>query len=157
MSDTRIAVRASELARAAAAVDGAGWHESPVSGLDQDLWEARVPLTLGERHAYAPAATDQLVRACAHGVAWSRRPRSWRWVADALTILRSDIDWPRLVDGAAQRRVARQLHLGLGYLRDAFSAPVPAPVLEELRTAATPLDAARLQLSRGRALVTRSG
>jgi hypothetical protein len=159
MSDTRIAVRPAELADAAAALARTAWHEPPVAGLDDERWSARVPLALGEQVAHAACATDELVRTCAHGVAWSRRSQSWRWVADALAILGPDgegVDWPRLVAQATHGRVAPQLHLGLAYLRRSFSAPVPEHVVAALRKTATPLDVVRLQLSRGRAFVARS-
>jgi hypothetical protein len=159
MSDTRIMVRAAEMAEAAAAVAGTQWHDPILAGLDDERWASRVPLSLGEQAAHASCASDELVRTCAHGVAWSRRPRSWRWAADALAILGSDgagVDWPRLVEQATRRKVAPQLHLGLAYLRNSFSAPIPEHVVNTLRAAATPLDVARLQLSRGRAFVLRS-
>ncbi len=89
------------------------------------------------------------------GIVWPSRLRSSRWVADALKILdspRSAIDWPRLVDQAVEGRVAPHLRLTLSYLRDAFEAPVPSDVVEELRAQTTPIGIARVHLSRGRAL-----
>jgi hypothetical protein len=160
MADTRVAVRPTELHDAAGALAGTGWHDPPVAELDNDRWAARVPLTIGEQAAYAAGPGDQLVRACVHGVAWSRRPRAWRWVADALAILGpagAEVEWTRLADRAARGRVGPHLHLGLAYLRRAFAAPIPADVVEAAGAAATPLDSARLRLSRGRVFVTRSG
>ena len=75
---------------------------------------------------------------------------------DALVILQAspaEIDWERLRRRAAETRVAPHLHVALAYLRESFSIPIPASVVESLGAAMTPLGVARLRVARARAFV----
>ena len=99
------------------------------------FWEGCERVALGRRSARVPGPAEQLFQVCAHALQrdWDSRPR---WVADALTVLRTPIDWERLGElagGAAMRlRVAH----ALGYLRARFGAPVPCGFLDSLAAAA---------------------
>lgn len=151
MSDTNIAVRPPSARRARGALKAVGWDTRPLSIGDERLWAASVPLEVGGVATRAPCPGDQLLRTCANGARLSSRRASSRWVADALVIVQSaSIDWPRLVGRAIDLRVVAHLHVTLSYLREAFSAPIPANVVDSLGAAKTPMGVARLQLSRAR-------
>jgi hypothetical protein len=156
MWDTRIAVRPASVERARTVLSAVGWDLRCLSSEDGERWAASVPLEIGDVKTCAPGPSDQLLRACAHG-ARSSGIGSWRWVADAFTILESSpgaIDWQRLLAHAVDRRVAPHLHMALSYLRDTFAAAVPSRVIESLGPATTPLGVGRPQRARGRGVVT---
>jgi hypothetical protein len=57
-----------------------------------------------------------------------------RWVADAITVMRSmEIDWQRLLMLAERFRLVPPVRDGLEYLATALAAPVPPEVLAALR------------------------
>ncbi|HUC06648.1 MAG TPA: nucleotidyltransferase family protein [Solirubrobacterales bacterium] len=106
---------------------------------DDELWRASVPLELGGAASRAPCPADQVLLACVHGTPWSPLP-PFRWIADAVTVIRSagpQLDWDRLVAEAERRRLTAATAAALGYLRDEFGASVPQPVLARLRAAPT--------------------
>ncbi|HWA53605.1 MAG TPA: nucleotidyltransferase family protein [Solirubrobacterales bacterium] len=106
---------------------------------DEHLWRASVPLQLAGATTLAPCPADQLLLACVHGTPWSPLP-PFRWVADAVTVIRSageGLEWDRLVAEARRRRLTVATAAALDYLRLEFGAPVPASALAGLAAAPT--------------------
>ncbi len=102
---------------------------------DGPLWRASVPLELAGTATRAPSAADQLLLACVHGTPWSPLP-PFRWIADAVTVIRSagdELEWERLVEEAARRRLTVSVAAALAYLREEFGAAVPDSALAGLR------------------------
>lgn len=102
---------------------------------DEPLWRAAVPLELGGVATRAPCAADQLLLACVHGTPWSPLP-PFRWIADAVTVIRSAgdaFDWERLVAEATRRRLTVATAAALAYLGEEFGAAVPDSTLASLR------------------------
>lgn len=103
------------------------------------FWDGAVLTEIGNVPTYALHPTDQLLHVCVHG-AIGNGPLSFRWVADAMTILNSsdtEIDWGRLATQVAIHRLILPLRDTLGYLREALGAPVPATILKNIRNAPT--------------------
>jgi len=108
------------------------WRIFWQAGADQPLWAAARPLTLGGVATRALAPADQLLHVCAHGVSWNPVP-PFRWLADAHTVIgRQAIDWERLIDQAAERRLSLAMADALGLLRDLLGTPVPEDALVAL-------------------------
>ncbi len=111
------------------------WRAFPASVSDEDFWSGAVTATLGSAATLAPGPTEQLLHTCAYGV--RAGPEALMWIADGAVILRTaekEIDWSRLVDGAAQRELAFTAGAALAILRELMDAPVPDRVLAELGT-----------------------
>jgi putative nucleotidyltransferase-like protein len=108
------------------------WHALWSPSDEDDFWSAAEPLEVGGAPTLCPCAADQLLHVCVHGV-WSNG-RPVRWVADAVTLLRSapDLDWERVVDRARARSLTLPMLDALSYLSEAFDAPVPPGVLNAL-------------------------
>jgi len=100
---------------------------------DTELWAAAVTGTVEGQAVRSLNATDQLLHTCVHGAEWNLVP-PLRWIADAMTILRSgnSIDWNRLIGEAKRRHLILAARDTLSYLRRAFDAAVPDHVLQEL-------------------------
>ncbi len=101
---------------------------------DREFWATAVPVRIAniDTRALDPAA--QLLHVCVHGVCSG--PTAIRWVADAMTVLRSAperLDWSRLVDRAARWRLAVTLGAALEYLQEVYGAPIPTAVRDALR------------------------
>jgi hypothetical protein len=106
---------------------------------DEPLWAASAPLELAGVATRAPSPADQLLLACVHGTPWSPLP-PFRWIADAVTVIRSagdQLDWKRLVAEAERRRVTVASAAALDYLNEEFAAAVPQDALAALRAAPT--------------------
>lgn len=104
-----------------------------VEGADDVLWRAAVPLQVREASTRALAPTDQLYHVCAH--AYLSGAAHVRWIADAITILRTSgdaIDWTRLAAVAEARHLVLPLQLALRFVAAEFGAAVPAAFLEGL-------------------------
>ena len=104
---------------------------------DEPLWAGAVPLELGGVETRAPCPADQLLLACVHGTPWSPLP-PFRWIADAVTVIRSSegrLDWERLAAEATRRRLTVATAAALAYLRQEFGAAVPDSALAALRAA----------------------
>lgn len=102
---------------------------------DESFWRAAVPVEIGGVRTRALCPADQLLHVCVHG-AVGTGPSPIRWIADAAMILRSAadrVDWDRLVDEAARRRLVVTTARALAYLADQFDLAVPAGVLDRLR------------------------
>jgi len=112
------------------------WHAlflASFRGADQPFWEASVPLEFEGVWTQALCATDQLLHACVHGPMWNPLP-PMRWVADAITVIRSSkTDWQRLLMLAQRFRLVAPVREALEYLATALAAPVPPVVLAALR------------------------
>jgi hypothetical protein len=114
------------------------WHLFPgnsVTEREEPVWRHAIQAAIAGVPTLAPSPTELLLHVCVHGWAWSKHP-PFRWVADAMTILRTsraELDWERLVDGARLRRLVPRLAAPLTYLQTRFSADIPANVLTDLR------------------------
>ncbi len=114
------------------------WFSLWQSANDAPLWRAAVPLGLAGAATRAPCTADQLLLACVHGTPWSPLP-PFRWIADAVTLIRSagsELDWERLVEEAARRRLTIAVAAALAYLREEFGAAVPDSTLAGLASEA---------------------
>jgi hypothetical protein len=123
--------------------DGGGldlhWHLFPedlVTAHEEPVWHHAAHAPTGDVPTLAPSPTELLLHVCVHGWAWCPHP-PFRWVADAMTILRvseSELDWARLIaDARRRRRLVPRLEAALTYLRERFGAEMPARVLMDLR------------------------
>jgi hypothetical protein len=84
-----------------------------------------------------PEPGDLLLQACLHGTKYSPIPLI-RWVADAVTLLRSapqDVDWGRLETLAKQARVCYALATAFEFLTQQFQAPIPQETIRNLQSA----------------------
>jgi hypothetical protein len=107
------------------------WRAFPESVSDEDFWSGAVAATLGAAGTLAPGPTEQLLHACVCGV--RAGPDALMWIADAAVILHTaEIDWVRLVDGAAQRELALTISAALAILRELVDEPIPDQVVAEL-------------------------
>jgi hypothetical protein len=107
-------------------------HAATFRGADGAFWDDSVPLPLNTIATRALNPTDQLLHACVHGFS-ATEVAPIRWIADALTILRtSQVDWDRLVKLAQHLRVSIPLAATLRFLRDTFQAPIPGGVIGQL-------------------------
>lgn len=117
-------------------------------GADDALWAAAVPVTINGVTTRRPADADVLLHGLAHGGRWAIS-RSVRWVADAALLLRhlagtqagaldaAAVD--HIVHAAAARAISLQTADMLAYLRDEFGIPLPAALIDRLRSARTGL------------------
>lgn len=122
------------------------WTALSQPSRDEALWAASVPAQVGGAPTRALRPADQLLHVCLHGAAWEGAARASaqavshvRWVADAVTVLRSepDLDWGRCLEQARTRRLTVALAEMLTYLRDGFVPSVPAAVIEALEATPT--------------------
>ncbi len=106
------------------------------AGDDDELWSRSQPWVLGEHRVRALSAADQFLHVCVHGHRWILVP-SCRWVADAVTVLRTttDLDWDVVLREARSRSFTAVLREALPYLSDVTGEPdiVPASVLNDLK------------------------
>ncbi len=114
------------------------WHVSPLAtrpGADSELWRDVEPLNLKGLRLETLGAEGHLYHAVVHGVLWNPFP-AFRWVADAVTILRAKpaFDWDRFLGYARRLRVENYVAPCLRYLREDFGSPVPERVLTELES-----------------------
>ena len=118
------------------------WHvlaECVHRDADDGFWTRAVPIRVLDASSLALGPTDALLHAIVHGMRWNAEP-TVRWVADAMTILRSSedaIDWVGLHREASRLRVLLRLRSGLEYLEDKMNAPIPHRALARLRSTPT--------------------
>jgi hypothetical protein len=105
------------------------WHALWSPAVEDDFWQAARSVEVGGAATLAQCPADQLLHTCVHGI-WSDGHRI-RWVADAVTLLRSepDLDWDRVVERGRARSLTLPLAQALAYLRSGFGCPVPDGVL----------------------------
>lgn len=107
---------------------------SPIEDFDTDFWDGAVQSEINGLPVLILNPTDMLIHICIHGLR-EHNAEIFRWIADAMTILKHkspEIDWGRLLDQARKRRLVLDLSNGLGYLADLLDAPIPLQVLETL-------------------------
>lgn len=111
------------------------WYATWAPAREDDFWSAAEPIEVGGAQTLALCPTDQLLHMCVHGIWTDGVPI--RWVADAVTVIRSapGLDWDRLVGQARARAVCLPLRDALSYLRLHFEAPVPSEALVSLNHA----------------------
>jgi hypothetical protein len=106
-------------------------HSSLFPDADRPFWNDSVALRVRSADTRALNPSDQLLHACVHGFARSV-VAPIRWVADAVTVLRtSSVDWHRVLYIAGELRVTLPLGLTLSFLKECFQAEVPEDILEE--------------------------
>jgi hypothetical protein len=114
------------------------WHalkEDCTEIADEQFRAAAEEVSFEGVRTLAPAATEQLLQTCVHGVRWDLEP-PLRWVADAAMLVRGGaIDWERLVATASRRRLALPLAAALAYVAALLGVSVPAAVIAELSAA----------------------
>jgi hypothetical protein len=79
--------------------------------------------------------SDLLFHTVIHGVHWNKMP-AIRWIADAAMILRRadrPIDWDRILELSRREKLSQRLRIGLEYLAEEFSQPIPRHVLDALQ------------------------
>jgi hypothetical protein len=108
----------------------------PEAGIElDDLRDETTEVSLGGTPAHVLASTDELLRVCLDGARAGLLP-DVLWVADALTVLGSDmrpaIDWQRLVENARRLRATLRLRDALLYLHREQDAEVPDEAIEQL-------------------------
>jgi hypothetical protein len=116
----------------------------PVEGLEvleRLAWEFSTPdrepevetieIELGGTKARALVPTDELLRVCLTG-ARVHQPPNVLWLADALAVLRFEIDWDRVVRHALRLRAMLRLRDALVYLRRELGAALPDEAVREL-------------------------
>jgi len=99
---------------------------------DEEFWSGAVAVEIHGVRTLILNPADQLLHVCVHGAKWDVCP-PLRWVADALTILRSigtEMDWNRLHRQAQTRRLLLPLSDTLAYLEKFENGSVPAKALE---------------------------
>lgn len=108
---------------------------------DDDFWCQAVPVEVNGEASLILCPSDQLLHVCSHGAEWNTIPPI-RWVADAMTVLKSsgaDVHWDRFLVQARRCSVALAAGNTLAYLRERFGVPVPVSLLEDLRRTRTTL------------------
>lgn len=117
------------------------WHvlqECCQEHADDDFWDGAISITSHNMCTCALNPTDQLIHVCIHGLIWNPVP-PLRWVADAMTILKtsqSELDWDRLLKQAKNRRVMLPLRDALHYVHDLLDAPIPLSVFKSIQNVA---------------------
>lgn len=110
------------------------WHTCR-DGDDDGCWARSSAMVMHGVETRVLAPADQLLHACVLAGRWEVVP-NLRWAADALAVLASPagVEWPVLLEEARARRVAPVVAAALDWLARMLDAPVPAGVLEALRT-----------------------
>ncbi len=111
------------------------WHvllEATFEGADKLFWEGSVPLQIKSAATRMLNPADQLLHTCMHGYPYNPMPPV-RWVADAMTILRTTtVDWQRLLHVAEELHVSMACLECLTFLNDFFAVNIPGFVIESL-------------------------
>jgi len=110
------------------------WVGRSWTARDSSLWQEARPLPVIDRSTLAPAEHDLLLHVILHAYrsGWTYVPR---WAADIVTVLRTSgdvFDWRRFLERVCVGRLMLPVGEALGYVRCAFGAPVPEPVLVTL-------------------------
>ena len=116
-------------------------YETPPDSDDGSFFASAEPLDIRDVRVLQPDPTRMLFLTVIHGMRFNRETPV-RWIADAITVIRSrnsDIDWDLLHELARSHRVVPRLRRGLSYIDTTFQAPVPAEVLERLASTRTSL------------------
>lgn len=114
------------------------WHlmrEACFPAASEAFWSRARPLAWGGLDVLQLGSTDMLLHTVIHGVRANREP-PLRWIADAITILRTaseEINWKLLLDQSKRLRLNTRLSLGLDHLAERYAAPIPPEILDTLR------------------------
>jgi hypothetical protein len=98
----------------------------------QELTGRLMTVEIGEQRLRTFSIEDTLVMLCVHGAKhfWERLG----WVLDIAKLMTAQpVDWELLSRIAAKMESSRVLHLGLYLAHDLFGAPLPEPLLDEIR------------------------
>ncbi len=109
------------------------WQALYQVGDDEPFWAESIPIELGYSRTRALRPEHQLIHVGVHGVGLD--PAPVRWIADALTIIRSvgdRFDWDVVVHESRVREATVAVTVALRFLAQTLSAPIPPQVLEEL-------------------------
>jgi hypothetical protein len=98
---------------------------------EREIEPETIEITLGETKARGLAPTDELLRVCLAG-ARTHEPPNIVWLADAIAVLGSPIDWDRLVRNGLRLRAQLRLRDALVYLRRELDAAVPDEAIRDL-------------------------
>jgi hypothetical protein len=100
---------------------------------DVPLWAEAVPITVGAAQTRALCAEHHLLHLFSTGLI-NENGTNWRWLPDALTILRKErlIDWPRLVAQCKLLELTGPVARILAYLHQVWETDVPQAVIREL-------------------------
>jgi hypothetical protein len=96
-----------------------------------DVWAEAIDISLGDVRVRALSASDELLRVCVHGARASAFPNVV-WLADAVAVLQSGVDWERVVRQTLRLRAMLRIRDALVYLRRELNAAVPDGVIHEL-------------------------
>jgi hypothetical protein len=96
---------------------------------DPDVWAHAETVVFTGRQIRSLSAADLLVQVIVHGCRWNFVPPI-RWVADALTVVRSPrpLDWNRVVSQARTYGLVLPLREAFDFLAAEFDAPIPPNV-----------------------------
>ena len=97
------------------------------------FWEEAVPIEVMGVKVAAFCPTDQLFHTLVHGFRYNPEPPI-RWIADAVTILRSEahLDWSRLWSLTERHKVNLQVKHALLYLEKEFQIEIPKGIVRLL-------------------------
>ncbi len=113
------------------------WHvflDNLAPDADGPFWVGREQIRVQGVEVGVMSPTDLLFHVCVHGASWNITP-PFRWVADAVTILRnspSGIDWDRLTWHAARLQLVLPLKQTLGYLEGLLETELPEQAVRKL-------------------------
>ncbi len=101
---------------------------------DIHAWQEAIPNAEGSTPLLLPSDHEHLVLILAHASRWNPAP-SVRWVADAVTLLRTspELDWDAFVAAAIRRQTTLAALELLTYLHGRFDVSIPDRVLSHLR------------------------
>ncbi len=111
------------------------FHDSIEPEADREFWTDAVPVRINGIPSRTLNAADQLLHVCVHGATWAEEP-AFRWVADAMAILRAvngELDWERLLVRARRYHYTVLLQVTLTYLREVVHAPIPPAMLQRMK------------------------
>lgn len=106
------------------------WHLLVHGDDDRGVWDRAVRSTLSGASILAPSPADQLLHTCVHGLAAD--PAPVRWIADAVLIIRSGVDWEVLVEEARDRDVTVVMLDSLRLLAREVGVAIPRPAIAAL-------------------------
>lgn len=101
---------------------------------DNPGWQNAVPVQLNNINSLALNPEEMLLHIFDHALSW-RGAVNIRWVADAITVLNkanTEINWNRFVALVHQYRLKPFIREMLIYLKQAFDAPLPDDLINEL-------------------------
>jgi len=115
------------------------WHaleECCYKDSDFDFWEAAVSFEVNGVKTKSLNSADQLLHTLVHGAHHSDEVPSFRWVADAVFIIREnrELDWQRLFLQTKKRKFVQKVSSTLTYLSENFQLTIPQEVVSELQS-----------------------